>query len=363
MFHVPDTAAEGSSAASSTPEDSERALLLFPFPVASARYGNGYIFIGDAAHEKGVRMKKEETDRWYVLEEKIAGKFRIKKRIPYVMKPALADFFLPSLEEPSGFFADLEQFLREQGKKEKGPEADNGDFSLPLSHLGSRIDKECTYYPLQLLTLSGVFKHYNFKDFKGSTEHRSLVQKIQVGDPPPNFPPEKTEVEILERLGVPVLSRMKEALGRAFSLRPIWPVGGIEAFCRKALPGILEAQKWTTLKVALACVAYTYSNGPWSRLWVKLGYDPVKNPESFRYQVYILKNVTKTLVIADHPEILEVIEGTPGYTTRTFDKKKGYLTDKCLKYLKKKLSQIDVPRHREPPQDILGAQEFETLDE
>ena len=38
-------------------------------------------------------------------------------------------------------------------------------------------------------------------------------------------------------------------------------------------------------KVVLPTVAYFFTTGPWRSLWVKMGYDPKKDPSAKKYQL------------------------------------------------------------------------------
>ncbi|XP_065829471.1 general transcription factor 3C polypeptide 5-like [Oscarella lobularis] len=62
---------------------------------------------------------------------------------------------------------------------------------------------------------------------------------------------------------------------KLFEERPIWSRG--------AVSHVLNLSDART-KDVLCRTAYYFSSGPWKRLWVRLGYDPRKNPESRKYQ-------------------------------------------------------------------------------
>ena len=61
-----------------------------------------------------------------------------------------------------------------------------------------------------------------------------------------------------------------------FQERPIWS--------KNALKAHLEMTP-EHYKIILPTVAYFYTTGPWRSLWVRLGYDPRKDPSSKKYQL------------------------------------------------------------------------------
>ncbi|XP_076025635.1 general transcription factor 3C polypeptide 5 [Genypterus blacodes] len=65
-------------------------------------------------------------------------------------------------------------------------------------------------------------------------------------------------------------------LKQMFESRPIWS--------RNAVKANIEIHP-DKLKLLLPLVAYYMVTGPWRSLWVRLGYDPRKSPESKKYQI------------------------------------------------------------------------------
>ncbi|KAJ3605882.1 hypothetical protein NHX12_027925 [Muraenolepis orangiensis] len=70
--------------------------------------------------------------------------------------------------------------------------------------------------------------------------------------------------------------RLERAFRTMFESRPIWS--------RNAVKGNLEVPP-EKLKMLLPLMAYYMVTGPWRSLWVRLGYDPRKCPESKKYQM------------------------------------------------------------------------------
>ncbi|CAN9504823.1 unnamed protein product [Ophioblennius macclurei] len=70
--------------------------------------------------------------------------------------------------------------------------------------------------------------------------------------------------------------KAEEKLKSMFESRPIWSRNGVKANVN------LHPDK---MKLLLPVYAYYMVTGPWRSLWVKLGYDPRKSPESKKYQM------------------------------------------------------------------------------
>ena len=73
-----------------------------------------------------------------------------------------------------------------------------------------------------------------------------------------------------------IMSQYREELERVFARRPVWSAA--------ALRGTLATQHHAALK-ALSLVAFTYTDGPWRRLWIRFGYDPARDCASYIYQM------------------------------------------------------------------------------
>lgn len=67
-----------------------------------------------------------------------------------------------------------------------------------------------------------------------------------------------------------------QKMRKLFDLRPIWSRNAL-----RFMTNFTNEQ----LKVLLPAVAYYFTTGPWRITWVKLGYDPRKDPESRKYQM------------------------------------------------------------------------------
>ncbi|XP_077944356.1 general transcription factor 3C polypeptide 5 [Gasterosteus aculeatus] len=70
--------------------------------------------------------------------------------------------------------------------------------------------------------------------------------------------------------------RVEEQIMKMFESRPIWSRNAVKANIN------IHPDK---LKLLLPVFAYYMVTGPWRSLWVRMGYDPRKNPEARKYQI------------------------------------------------------------------------------
>lgn len=82
--------------------------------------------------------------------------------------------------------------------------------------------------------------------------------------------PSKPHKKASEALELVHTSKL-EAIQKLFNIRPIWS--------RMAISVHLNVNS-SQMKFLLAYVAYHCLNGPWRSLWIKIGYDPRKDPSS-----------------------------------------------------------------------------------
>jgi len=101
-----------------------------------------------------------------------------------------------------------------------------------------------------------------------------------------------TEVPIKPNVEIKLSAIDKEKLCRIqtmFDERPIWSF--------VALKSSVSIEDVSSLKGLLPLVAYYFNNGPWRRVWVRMGYDPRKDPQSRIYQVIDLRVLPSQLLI------------------------------------------------------------------
>eukprot|EP01125_Pyxidicula_operculata_P011073 TRINITY_DN3616_c0_g3_i1.p1 TRINITY_DN3616_c0_g3~~TRINITY_DN3616_c0_g3_i1.p1 ORF type:complete len:635 (+),score=194.89 TRINITY_DN3616_c0_g3_i1:166-2070(+) len=97
-----------------------------------------------------------------------------------------------------------------------------------------------------------------------------------------------------------------------FQTRPIWS--------RQALEANIPYSSIKFLKALLPLVSYTFSDGPWRNCWVRLGYDPRKNPQSRLYQVIDFR-IPSTVKLPPKQALEKLLQanitGEDGTTTTT----------------------------------------------
>eukprot|EP01127_Copromyxa_protea_P023229 TRINITY_DN8644_c0_g1_i1.p1 TRINITY_DN8644_c0_g1~~TRINITY_DN8644_c0_g1_i1.p1 ORF type:complete len:434 (-),score=79.56 TRINITY_DN8644_c0_g1_i1:35-1216(-) len=82
----------------------------------------------------------------------------------------------------------------------------------------------------------------------------------------------KVQPYALRKDMIPIYKRLKEL----FDSRPIW--------LKTALSMNIPKEMQAKLGRVLPTIAYYFKSGPWRVCWVRLGYDPRKDPESYIYQ-------------------------------------------------------------------------------
>ncbi|XP_014214781.1 general transcription factor 3C polypeptide 5 [Copidosoma floridanum] len=135
----------------------------------------------------------------------------------------------------------------------------------------SRMDSVQQYLPKPEAPTSNPLA----PDVIGRTRKRrgGLSNYISFNSPDvPMNPPEGIETALkVKFLQQPQVEEMQ----KLFDQRPIWS--------RNALRYLTKFTN-EQLKVLLPSVAYYFTTGPWRVTWVKLGYDPRKDPKSRKYQ-------------------------------------------------------------------------------
>jgi hypothetical protein len=143
--------------------------------------------------------------------------------------------------------------------------------------VGSLLDEQADV-PLQLVppifSKNDKPAEYGFRDHAAvSFAKAKYTCKIKWGQP---VPESMSQLVSSDTDYVSVMSQYCAVLEAKFNERPIWS--------GSALRGCLSPSKHAALK-ALGLVAYTYTEGPWRRLWIKFGYDPAREHESYKYQM------------------------------------------------------------------------------
>jgi len=240
-----------------------------------------------------------------------------------------------------------------------------GDIEGALEeHFNEWVRKEqIPFFPIPVVTLNGVFRQYNFKEFKTDAKKLRLAQSIRIEEDPPcalDRPREKT----VQRIIGDKFEEIRMFLEEPFKKRQIWSIKEIEKYYSARKSGVLSDLKWSVAKKVLPCVAFTYRTGPWKNMWVKYGCNPKKLPASYVHQVYMWKNVSKAFVVQNNAKILKMLEENPEYTTEEFSVKTGFITQKGFDAIYQALSDVEVPQ-KEQKEDVslFGGLDFKLLDE
>ncbi|KAI5187066.1 hypothetical protein NEHOM01_1905 [Nematocida homosporus] len=330
-------------------------LITTPFSKSKANYTDRAIILNQSKNPKEVPLESKQPSTNLYIAEQTNDQMQITQRVTQVLEPTLADFLLPSWASSDPFYTQLSAGLSQP-------------VEYPLAtefNRWSKSSREIPFFPPPVVSLSGIFKQYNFKEFKTAKKKIRLAQKVRVEDDPPIQPTESLCKCIQTLLG-PAYTPIKTAMQQLFQQHPIWSIKQIEATCQTDYPQLLADTKWTTIKNILPVLAYTHTTGPWKKLWIKYGYNPVHDPKAYRYQTYVWKNVSKAFVLRDNPAIEQVLRTTPNYLTTHFHPTRGFLTAAAFTYLQHKLSEVQVPSPATatPPAPALFQDlDFTTLDD
>ncbi|KAI5180494.1 hypothetical protein NEOKW01_0798 [Nematocida sp. AWRm80] len=307
-------------------------LVQVPEEYVGAEYKNGYLYSDKENTLKEVKLTKTSYDTNCYIGELTNDSLILTTKAESVLVPGLADFLLPSFSEAQPFYSGLQNSLSME--RDSTPEEYFNEYI--------KKNKSIPFYPLPVITLTGIFKYYNFKEFKTVKSIVRLATKIEIEDTPPEKIDPETEKTVKNMIKKDY-SQLKSLFQKAFLEQPIWSIKQIHSYI-EANSDLLQRHKWTTIKNILSVIAYTYTTGPWKKLWIRRGYNPTLDPSAYKYQVYVWKNVSKAFVIIDNPELFKAIKETPSFTTTEFNKRTGYLTTEAYDYIHQKLSEISVPK-------------------
>lgn len=157
-------------------------------------------------------------------------------------------------------------------------------FEQPLPYflppaIFSRLDTPIDYYfrpdVNQKASSSEAGLHKNFIGLNRARRPHNAIF-VSFLDPIPNECLEAAKVS-WERVCVKESDkRIEQEVRELFERRPIWS--------RNAVKANVDTHP-DKLKLLLPLLAYYMVTGPWRSLWVRLGYDPRKTPESKQYQM------------------------------------------------------------------------------
>lgn len=211
----------------------------------------------------------------------------------------------------SGNFEKIDNFAGElKESMEEIQKFENKDLDLPPLVRYSREDVSHSYKYFGNLLL----------DEQGEWVNKAVKLhsiQIQWGDPiPTKYDPKLdveynkaiTEVERMKEMNFPEriiyesvsyhLIECLKIVRKLFDMKPIW----IRRHIYWLLPKSLRSQ----LRFALPYVTYTFKKGPWRHSFIKLGYDPTKDPKAVAYQIEAFRGVTR---VNHDEEIEKILEG------------------------------------------------------
>ncbi|KAK9532861.1 hypothetical protein VZT92_010226 [Zoarces viviparus] len=143
----------------------------------------------------------------------------------------------------------------------------------------SRLDSPVDYYYRPDISQTSPQVPNSKNNFIGLNRARRPHNAIFVSFVDPTVPTECLEAAKANWLRVCAKEKDKQAeeqLKKMFESRPIWSRNAVKANIN------VHPDK---LKLLLPVFAYYMVTGPWRSLWVRLGYDPRKTPDSKNYQI------------------------------------------------------------------------------
>jgi general transcription factor 3C polypeptide 5 (transcription factor C subunit 1) len=188
-----------------------------------------------------------------------------------------------NLENIKEFSKELDKNLNELQKFE------DGDLDIPslIRYSRTNVSHNYKYFGKLLLDEHGEWLD---KSVKLYTIQIKLGEKIPINyDSRLNGDLEKAykEIDDLKDNGIsdrlikesPVyhLIECLKILKKLFDMKPIW--------IRRHIYWLLPKEFRSQLRFALPFVSFIYANGPWRHSFIKLGYDPSKDKESYKYQI------------------------------------------------------------------------------
>jgi general transcription factor 3C polypeptide 5 (transcription factor C subunit 1) len=157
-----------------------------------------------------------------------------------------------------------------------------GDLPTPLHFPPPIFSKTDHAHPYRFEPNSW-FKMVEVPDENGGRVRKFVPKKTRApgsDDALPNIQFESETIPMeppAEPLG-PIDPEVVALLTEMFNAHPVWS--------RPALEIRLSKYPYNTVMIpCLYQVSYTFSSGPWRLCWVKLGFDPRKDPSSRRYQI------------------------------------------------------------------------------
>lgn len=185
------------------------------------------------------------------------------------------------------------------------------------------------YYP-NILTQNKLYANYDFKEFKYSKEAKGRYF-YKYGDPIPNNCSEENK----KKLKIKFKEDFRELFGiykNVFEEQPIWGYTEIEK--KLYTNNLIKKYSKSFTKPFLSLVAYFNISGPWGKKWVKLGYDPKKDKNNYKFQQIILRKHRKIIQVSENPDIMKIIEkNKKDFLSENCEYESGFITKECISHI------------------------------
>lgn len=142
----------------------------------------------------------------------------------------------------------------------------------------TRFDTSIIYnFTPRYRTLDGIEREALNQLQPVSRKPRPSCSWVVTPDMPTPTGAKRGALELTSNIGF-AAENLRTVLQKLFNQRPIW----LRAALLHQIP---QGTTFTLFKQVIVTVAYYMIKGPWSRTWVRFGYDPRLQPESRYYQV------------------------------------------------------------------------------
>lgn len=262
-----------------------------------------------------------------------------------------ADFYVPSSSGSRGFYEDVYMKLV------------HGDMNqcLELAETFDRVFKnnELPMYPVPITSTVESFENYNLKDFRGGRDEGGDTIHVGYDDEVPGSP----SPELVDRLrGIytqEALDVQDSLFSCMFSTHPVLRISNIMKMFRNDDRAVEAGFSHWKVKKLLPVYAYFVTSGPWRGCWVRFGYDPKRDPGSFKYQIYDSRRSGRMFQVFEAEDIVQEVERNRSwYLCNTPSFKTGFHTKALLNLLRYR-TELDFDANGNEEESNL---EFEVFD-
>lgn len=160
--------------------------------------------------------------------------------------------------------------------------------NLLLDEQGEWLNKSVKLYSIQIKWDDPVPTKYDPKlDIEYEKAQNEII-KMKESKFPDRIINESVSYHLIECVKI---------LKKLFELKPIW--------IRKHIHWLLPKPLRSQLRFALPFVTYTFKKGPWRHSFIKLGYDPRKDPKAMGFQIEAFRGINKVNYDAEIEKSLE----------------------------------------------------------